>query len=764
MGGGVIYGDDDPSVSNTAGLVGEALSSLGTARFGAFNGADNFTPAGYLGTSNFTIRVTGGDLIPPPMGSGLVEQLSWFMAFDPAGDHTVTVIGDETITPQMLMGRDLTITLDGGGNIRLDGHGSLFALDAGVTLVLDDITLTGFNQVTVAQARPLVRVNSGGTLRMNTGSLITGNTNTAAAANAGGGVRVDSGGTFDMHGGTISGNTSTNTGGGVALGTGATFNMHGGTISGNTVTAANGAGGVHLAGTAANPSVFNMHSGATISENIAAGSTSAGGVFLSAAGTTFNMHGGTIADNRANAATGQTTGGVRVANNADAVFNMRSGVIRGNHAVSGGTLASPASGGVTVLAGGVFRISDGTIYGNDAELGVRNSAGPASPVPAMWRAAGATVAQRGTFAGVDGAFVSIADIGSSNLTIRVINGTLDVPEMGDSLVEQLSWIMTFDPAGDHTIAVSGDETIPPQLMTGRGLRITLEGGGNIVLDGHGSLFTLDSGVTLVLQNITLTGFAQTVAADARPLVVVNAGGILRMNADSLLTGHTNNATGANAGGGVRVNSGGVFDMYGGAISGNTVTAASAAGGVFIAGTAANPSVFNMHTGATIFGNNANGATSSGGVFLSSAGTTFNMFGGTISGNRANAATGQTTGGVRVSGNATAIFNMRGGVITDNHATSAGTAAAPASGGVTVLAGGVFRISDGTIYGNEVAEGTRNTAGADSAAQALWRAAGTTIAQRGTFGADGVFVPAGTAAEANIPGGNNTIRVVAGVLQ
>jgi hypothetical protein len=101
-----------------------------------------------------------------------------------------------------------------------------------LTLVLQDITLTGRNNNNVS----LVRVESGGTLEMKAGALITGNTNTSASSSVyGGGVYV-AGGTFTMSGGEISDNTASSAssgipdggGGGVSVTGGGTFTMSGG--------------------------------------------------------------------------------------------------------------------------------------------------------------------------------------------------------------------------------------------------------------------------------------------------------------------------------------------------------------------------------------------------------------------------------------------------------------------------------------------------------------------------------------------------------
>jgi hypothetical protein len=151
------------------------------------------------------------------------------------GNYTVTVRANENIGPQTLSysGKTVGITIIGNTTewlVILNANGSLFTVESGVTLTLDNnIALQGRSGNTAS----LVRVNSGGTLVMNSGSKVMGNT---SSSSGGGGVYVNSG-AFTMSGGTISGNTSYSSyysyGGGVYV-YGGTFTMSGGTISGNT--------------------------------------------------------------------------------------------------------------------------------------------------------------------------------------------------------------------------------------------------------------------------------------------------------------------------------------------------------------------------------------------------------------------------------------------------------------------------------------------------------------------------------------------------
>jgi len=121
------------------------------------------------------------------------------------------------------------------------------------------------------------------------------------------------------------------------------------------------------------------------------------------------------------------------------------------------------------------------------------------------------------------------------------------------------------------------------------ITITIKGVGEnwVVSRGEfGTIFNVGSGVTLVLENITLQGIKGVNAIDrlkTGPLIDVSSGGTLVMNEGSAIIGNQNNSK---DGGGVYVSGGGTFLMKGGTISGNEcfpvtdVAAASASGGKY----------------------------------------------------------------------------------------------------------------------------------------------------------------------------------------
>lgn len=210
-----------------------------------------------------------------------------------------------------------TWSFDSTANVALDLNGRTVSINTG------NNTIESCGNVTLTDCR------GGGKI-------------THSAGLSGRGVSVN-GGTFDMYGGSITGNTS-QMGGGVYVGGGGTFNLYGGSISGNNATGSqeNGrGGGVYVNG------MFNMYGG-SITGNRAG--TYGGGVYMSYG--TFNMYGGSITDRNYSEKFG---GGVGMEGGK---FHMKGGEISNNKA--------PYNGGVYV-GGGEFNMSGtATISDNEA--------------------------------------------------------------------------------------------------------------------------------------------------------------------------------------------------------------------------------------------------------------------------------------------------------------------------------------------------------------------------------------------------------------
>jgi fibronectin type 3 domain-containing protein len=291
---------------------------------------------------------------------------------------------------------------------------------------------------------------------------------------------------------------------------------------------------------------------------------------------------------------------------------------------------------------------------------------------------------------------------------------------GSGLAAKLNWLQTNAVSNvDYMIEVTASESIGPTTLSysnRTNIGITLRGTGTartVRLSSNGAMFTVASGVTLVLDNnITLQGRS----GNNDSLVRVNAGGKLFMNTGSCITGNTINNRGFATGGGVYIN-GGTFLMDGGKITGNNVSGTSYTevnesgapinmgegfahgGGVYIYN-----GIFYMN-GGEIFSNTATASNyaDGGGVYVVG---TFTMSGGTISGNTASGGISHG-GGVSVSGgtiynDATGAvvevlgtFTMSGGTISGN--TVSGSSFYAYGGGV-FMSNGTFSKTGGTIYG------------------------------------------------------------------
>jgi predicted outer membrane repeat protein len=221
-------------------------------------------------------------------------------------------------------------------------------------------TMQGNAQVTGNTSKPSGGSGGGGggvyntrTFTMKDNTSVSDNTASAYSYGIGSGgvyngVYVSA--TFTMQdNASVSGNKINGNGGGVYNST--TFTMQGNAqVSDNTASVAGG--GVHNKGT------FTMQGNASVSGNTAA-SNRGGGVYVD--GGTFTMKDSASASDN----TSRWGGGVFVDNNA--TFTMQDST-----AVSGNT--ADHGGGVYVESNGTFAKTGGTIYGDDAEQNLKNTA------------------------------------------------------------------------------------------------------------------------------------------------------------------------------------------------------------------------------------------------------------------------------------------------------------------------------------------------------------------------------------------------------
>ena len=176
---------------------------------------------------------------------------------------------------------------------------------------------------------------------------------THASSKTGRGVYVSSG-TFNMYGGSITGNRATGDGGGVyKSGSNSSFNMYGGSITGNTANSYGG--GVYVDGGG-----FTM-SGGTIGGTKTGETNTAtyggGGVYAKA---NFEMTGGSITGNETNRG-----GGVYVTGKGS--FTMSASADGQNIPSITGNNATENGGGVYVIgSSSTFEMTGGSITGNNA--------------------------------------------------------------------------------------------------------------------------------------------------------------------------------------------------------------------------------------------------------------------------------------------------------------------------------------------------------------------------------------------------------------
>ena len=256
------------------------------------------------------------------------------------------------------------------------------------------------------------------------------------------------------------------------------------------------------------------------------------------------------------------------------------------------------------------------------------------------------------------------------------------PDPAMTLAAQLDRLRTSAAGSYYILYVRASESLNPRVLdsanlNGRsGITLRLRSTGSqhtVSLASIGALFTVESGVTLVLENnVRLRGLNNT-----QSLVLVRSNGVFIMEGGEI------SGNRGSFGGGVNVTSGGTFTMRGGEISENNATGG---GGVAVVGT------FNMENG--IIRNNSTDG-NGGGVTVGSGGT-FTMWNGGIYSNRA-----RNGGGVHLNDGAVATFVMHNGRITGNRAIDLITSGTSLSGGGILLRGGIFTMNGGVISGNTV---------------------------------------------------------------
>ena len=325
-----------------------------------------------------TLKI-GGESWAPTKGSNdtfyILPTGTYYLGSDISLEYTIKIENN------------VTLCLNGHKITAADGMDAIYMTGGSFTLT----DCKGVGTITHASSKTGRGVYvSSGTFNMYGGS-ITGN----RATGDGGGVYVD-GGEFTMSGGTIGGtktgetNTATYGGGGVYAK--ANFEMTGGSITGNET---NRGGGVYVTGKGS----FTMSASAdgqnipSITGNNA--TDNGGGVYVVGSSSTFKMTGGSIGGTNENDAnTADRGGGVCVSKNgsfemsgsscitnnkadsygggvninyASATFTMKGGSITGNNAYKSDYIST--FGGGVCVGNGTFTMTDGSITGNNAAYG-----------------------------------------------------------------------------------------------------------------------------------------------------------------------------------------------------------------------------------------------------------------------------------------------------------------------------------------------------------------------------------------------------------
>lgn len=457
---------------------------------------------------------------------------------------------------------------------------------------------------------------------------------------------VENSGTFNMYGGTITKNSQgvSNTG---------TFNMHGGTITKNSGTC-NGTG-------VSNDGSFTM-SGGDITYNTASKDSNnngyGGGVCNS---KSFKMTDGTIAGNNA----GWYGGGVYGISNSTYIYG---GSITRNEARQGDDVYASKSCGVhlkgNVTIGGyssdgllanTMHYIDGPLDGSKIRLSVPN--GTTNGTTLLHQRVGYTMTEK------DLEKFSFSNTGAGYaVTLQDGKGILTLPHR-HTLCNGTSWQHT---GAGHSSSCGTSITFEEWTDAAAQAQYDSAATAASCLPNEGSWY-LKQNVNLTAThevdgktlNLCLNGNSVTLNADGAVFSVKN-GGVLNLtdckSTGSITHADSKNGTGVSVGTGGDGTTVGTFNLYNGKITGN---------------------------------NNLNGE--GGGVSVLSDGR-FNMYGGTITENKA-----ATGGGVYVADHATVTIG--GGSITNNEAAT--------GGGMTVGNCQVTLSGRVTITGNKSTDGASN---------------------------------------------------------
>ena len=485
------------------------------------------------------------------------------------------------------------------------------------------------------------------------------------------------------------------------------------------VTHAKNADGITYTGSAINVSggTFNMYGGSitgndATSNNPSDGRNCGGGVYLSG---TFKMYGGSITNNHS----ASEGGGVYISTQWDCDFYMYGGNITDNTTEKEG--------------GGVYAVSDITVSGNVNITGNKKADGSVSNVGLYTTSSGETktIKIAGDMNGTLGVYTDrvVPTVENPVVIVQGANANKDysniitsdsanykiMRDSSDSTKLVLTGKDATEPAptehkhcvcGTNTLNMNGHNCSADQVWTGIDDLSEIRSGGYYYLkqdvtitstNTYSSVYTSGNqycglkisddvalclnGHSIIMQN------PEGVTADVDAVMVEGHFVLTDCQGTGTIKHAKDSSSATYKGKGVKVQ-GGTFDMYGGTITGNTSEYDTGGSGVSVVGVQDRnkSSIFHMY-GGTITGNTADSTWPSygngGGVYVSWTAKFF-MNGGKICGNTATCQGGGVygsalartsaydTGGaaeLNVSGSATVIDNTAGGKNNNVYMTS-----------------------------------------------------------------------------------------------
>ena len=567
----------------------------------------------------------------------------------------------------------------------------------GYTLYL---CLSGHSLTKNKTGKSVIKVGDNATLSLcdcsdaQSGKLTHGTT-ASGLKYTGHGVSLGYRSTFNMYGGSITGNRA-DTGGGVSLASEysyAKFNMYGGSITNNAATNGDGGGGVHnLFGT------FTMYGG-SITGNSADTRCGGGGVYLARMGE-FVMKGGEITGN-----TAKNGGGVYTAVNGNTGLT-----VSGDAAITGNSNTAGKDENVYLVSGKTIEIgADG--LGEKASIGVTT----ADTITTGSYVTVANGAENGytdgnIFSDAGGAYCTLQEGDNVNLYNgqphrHPICGEVCGHTGGTHAdADWTAWDgvsdIVYDANNTAYVYLTGDAERDTTLTVEKGYTLYL------CLNGYSLTMKAEGEVISVTGSFTLTDcrggddtkpygkITHAAGVDGRGVRIKSAAdaslsetAVFTMYGGEISGNKVSDSGSINYGGGVRVSDPySTFTMLGGIITNNEAT--NGGGGVYIGG-----GRFEMSGSAVITRNKTASSLGGGGVFMNGSDIVYALNEFIMSGNAViseNTATNGNGGGVYM--NSAPEVTMNGGSITGNTAANNG-------GGVYAFSG-TFTMNDGTIAGNK----------------------------------------------------------------